>query len=105
MGRVVKRLAQPGIAEIAEQQEPSVEVAGEDRRGGQPGLAQPVGNRGERARILVRRGRVHQHRSAAFVDNAEVTAERGVPGERQDARPAPAVGGEESRGTRRRNHG
>ena len=93
---LVEPLAQAVVAEVAEQQQPVIEVAGEDFGRGEPDLAKPFGDRDVRARILVRRRRVHQHRAApVVVEDAEIAAETGVPGERFDARPAPPAGGEE----------
>ena len=62
--RVVERLAQPGVAEIVDQQQALLEVAGEDRGRREAGVGQPFGDGDERPRILVRRRRVHQHRAA-----------------------------------------
>ena len=53
-------------------------------RRAQADRCQPFGDRDERPRILVRRRRVHQHRAAVAVDDAEIAAERRIAGERQD---------------------
>ena len=62
--RRVERLAQPGVAEIVDQQQPALEIAGEDGGRREAGLGQPSATATNGRGILVRRRRVHQHRLA-----------------------------------------
>ena len=69
VGRQVERLAQPVVAEIAEQQQPALEIVGEDFGRAEADRDQPFGDRDERPRVLLRRRRVHQHRLMAALAN------------------------------------
>ncbi len=59
----VERLAQARAAEIAEQQQPGVEIACQDLGSAKTAADQPFRHSNERPGILVRRRRVHQHRA------------------------------------------
>ncbi len=91
----VHRLAQPRISEILEQDETVYEILREDRRRREAASGQPARDRYERARVLVRRRRVHQDRTAVVMDDAEIAPERSVAGERPDLGPLPSGGNQE----------
>ncbi len=102
---VVDRFAQPHVAEIAEQEQALVKIAGNDFGSGQADRGEPFGDRDEWPRILMRRGCVHQHRLPALADHAKVAAERGVAGERLDAGLGPSTAGKKLVDPGGRNHG
>src|SRR5260221_7163373 len=101
---VVERFPQPCVPEIAEQQQPLVEVGRKDLGRFEAPADQPVGDGDERARILMRRRRVHQDRAATTMNHPEVAAERGVAGQRQDFGAFPAGCGKETGRMGRRSH-
>ena len=92
------------VAEILKQQQAMIEIARENLRRGEAMAAEPLAHRNERARVLVRRRRIHEHRAAGTVDDAEIAAEGGVPCKRQDLRARPPGIGEERCGGGRRRH-
>ena len=100
----IRRLAQPVVAEILQQHQPAVQVQRQDRRGRERSLRQPARHRDERARVFVRRGRIHQDRAPRAVMDAEVSPERGIAGQRVDPRAGPAVKGQKVRRAIGRGH-
>ena len=91
----VERLAQSRAAEVAEKQQPFVQVAGEDLRRAEASADQPFGDGDERPRVLVRWRRVHQDCAAIAVDDPKIAAKRRIARQRQNFRSLPAAGGKE----------
>ncbi len=79
-------------------------VRREDHRRGEPALAEPACDSDERAWILMRRRRVHQHRATRAVGDAEITAEGSIARQRRDLGAGPAVCGKENGGAGGGNH-
>src|SRR5690349_15271035 len=80
----VEELAKAPVSEVGEEQQPLFEIACEDLRGAEAYRGEPFGDGDERARILMRRRRVHQHRRALSLHDSEIAAERSVAGKRKD---------------------
>ena len=88
--RLRRARARPGqhpvegvVAQVLEQHEPGVGVVGIDPRRAESEGGQVPRDRQERARVLVGRRRVHQHRRSPGALETLVAAERGVAGERR----------------------
>ncbi len=89
----VQIVAHPYFAEIFEQDQPACSVFGMDPGSAQRVFVEPLGRAQEGFGILVRRRRVHQHRGLLAPAEPEVTAERGIAGQRLNRRLAPTGAG------------
>ena len=93
------RLAQqqwtdPVVAEILEQQQPLAAVDRQRARRREAAVEEVTGDGQERADILVRRRRIHQHRGLAGGGmDAEIAAETRIAGQRTDLGIVPAMRG------------
>ena len=87
--RIVHMFLDSQVAEILDQDQPLLQVAGQYAGGGKALIQQMFGNGDEGARVFVRGWRVHQHGTARAVDDAEIAAEGGVACQRHDGGIAP----------------
>jgi hypothetical protein len=68
----VQTFTKTPVAEVSEQEQPAVEVAGENFGGRKAGAYKPLGNGDERANVFMLWGRVHQDCRSIAVHDPEV---------------------------------
>ena len=83
--------AHPLIAEIFQQHQTALQIAGKNLWRGEAGILQIFCDMDEGPRIFVRRGRVHQDRPAIALADPKIAAERGIACDRRQLRISPSV--------------
>ena len=80
----------PGIVAVPLDVETDFEILAVNLGRCEPAIGEPACNRNERARVFMRRRRIHQDRAAPLRLHPEIAAERRIAGKRQDLAIAPA---------------